>query len=366
MTQLYFSVRIEGEEVNDLVERVVIEESDSEADLATLVFSDSELVLSDVLHEGLDLEVDLGYRDAHTLVFRGMIIGLRADFPATEGPTVQVQAADDLIRLSLVPRTRRWWNTTVSQIVLEIAQSNDLLAGRIEPTADAMVEETHPLQQVAETDLAFLNRLARLYDSKLYIRHEELWDTLNLVSTQTLLDAEPVEQDLVFNTNLYEFAATFDAFATAPAEHLVTTDPLRGERVELPSGDVPGSPEASWTPDLARLARLGDGAARVAALVARSAPKRLRLSEFHRQRPRIVGHAAIPAEGQSRTLGDCARNLGQSGQGQAAGSVALRPRRRVRVVGYGGRWSGDWYLARVSHHVDVVRRSYLTSFTCVR
>jgi hypothetical protein len=46
--------------------------------------------------------------------------------------------------------------------------------------------------------------------------------------------------------------------------------------------------------------------------------------------------------------------------------VWLRPRKRVEVIGYGGRWSGVWYLARVRHELDIQRRRYVSSFVGVR
>jgi hypothetical protein len=104
--------------VTDLLELIAVEENDSRADLATLTFGDRHLVLADILHEGLSVEVDLGRSDAHALIFRGMITGIRAYFPSRGRAQVEVQAVDSLIQLGLKPRTRRWWKTTVSQMVL--------------------------------------------------------------------------------------------------------------------------------------------------------------------------------------------------------------------------------------------------------
>src|SRR5262245_20740645 len=99
MNDVFVSVQVEGEEVGDLLDRLEVEESDSRAGLATLVLGDSYLVLADVLHEGLTVEIDLGWSDAHALIFRGPITGVRATYPSRGKATVEVQAADSLILL---------------------------------------------------------------------------------------------------------------------------------------------------------------------------------------------------------------------------------------------------------------------------
>jgi hypothetical protein len=365
MDEVFLSAKVEGEEVSDLLELVAVEENDSRADLATLTFGDSHLVLSDILHEGLSVEVDLGRSDAHALIFRGMITGIRAYFPSHGRAQVEVQAVDSLIQLGLKPRTRRWWNTTVSQMVRDIALANGFLPGDIAPEEDAIVDEKRPRQQVEETDLAFLHRLAGDYDCKLYIEHGRGPDTLNFIATKKLLEADPIEETLTFNANLEEFSVAFDAFATAAAERLVTTDPLTGNRVEI-GGSLIGPAEAQWVPDPERIARLGEGAARLSSLLARAAAKRVRLSDFWRLPSRDAGASSRPASDRSSIFGDRARRLGQSGKGRAAGSIWLRPRRRVTVEGYGGRWSGAWYLARVRHELEMRQRRYVSSFICTR
>jgi hypothetical protein len=365
MDGLFVSVKVEGEEVGDLLEFLVIEESDSQADLATLTFGDSYQVLSDVLHEGLSVEIDLGREEAHALLFRGAIIGIRAMFPYRGQATVEIQALDSLIQLNYQPRTRRWWNTTVSQIVRDIAIANSLLPGDIEPSEDSLIEESRPRQQVEETDLAFLHRLAQDYDCKLYVEHGSGPDTLNFVSTQSLLDAEPIEETLTANVNLVDFIASYDTFATAPEIRLVATDPETGDRIEI-STDLVSPTDAQWTPDPERIAQTGAGVARLTRLITLAASKRSRLREFWRIPPRMVGAPARSLDDPSGTLGDSSRRLGQSASGQARGSIWLRPRRRVAIEGYGGRWSGDWYLARVRHEMDLRQRNYMSSFVCTR
>ncbi|HEX2571526.1 MAG TPA: contractile injection system protein, VgrG/Pvc8 family [Polyangia bacterium] len=366
MADPFASVTVEGEDVTDLLSFVSVEENDSQADLATLVFADGSLALPDVLHEGLEVEIDLGRQDAHALLFRGPITGVRALFPQRGPAQVEVQAIDSLIQLSLKPVTKRWGNTSVSQVVREVALAEGLVAGTIEVVADTQVDEVRPFQQIEETSLAFLHRLADDYDCKLFVEHEEGGsDTLHFISTESLLAKDPIEDTLAFNDNVIEFSVAFDAFATRGHGRLVTTDPTSGERVEIDEALVQPT-EAQWVPDAARIARAGEGAERLTGLVAKGAAKRARITDFWRLPPRGVGEASRTAADRGRALGDRARRLGQSGWGRAQGSIWLRPRRRVQIQGYGGRWSGPWYMARVRHEQDRARRTYTSSFVCTR
>jgi phage protein D len=366
MSEVYVSIAVEGVEVTSLLEHLVIEENDVKADIATMTFGDSHLILSDVFHEGLAVEIGLGYSDGHALIFRGIITSIRAYFPARGQAHVEVQAMDNLILLSLEPKTYRWSNTTVSQIVGEVAQNYGLVPGTITPTSDSALDETRPRQQVEETDLAFLYRLARDYDCKLYLEHGDVPpDKLSFVSTGSLIEAEPIAEVLSFNQNLVEFYATFDAFATAAEEQLVTTDPASGDKVEIVE-DLVSASELTWVPDPDRIAQMGDSAAFITSLVAKSMAKRAALRDFWRKSARVAGAPARPTSDQSQAYGDRSRRLGQSGRGRARGSIWLRPRSRVSIVGHGGRWSGAWYLAQVRHELDMRRRSYLSAFVCTR
>jgi hypothetical protein len=364
MTALpYCRVSVEGQEITDLVHRCELDESDELADQARLTLGDANLVLSDVLHEGLAIEIDLGRDDEHAIVFRGVVTGVEAHFPSHGSATLDLTAADSLILLSLKAQTKRWWNTTVSQIVSDIAVANGLRPGTIAPVHDEQFDDARPAQQVIETDLAFLQRLARLYDAKLYIDHGEPTDTLNLVATTSLMEAEPIDQMLVFNGNMSDFRVAFDSSATATEQSLVSTDPQTGEVVEL-SERIAESGEASWTPDPGRVA-LGGGD-RLAGLLGQSAAKRAALTDYWRVPARVAAVPARPSSDGSRTFGDRARKLGQRGRGRTTGNIWLRPRKRVRIEGYGGRWSGPWYLAGVRHVLDLDERDFVTSFTCTR
>ncbi|WP_406259086.1 contractile injection system protein, VgrG/Pvc8 family [Streptomyces chartreusis] len=365
MADIHLRVRIAGQDASAMVARVEVEESDLRADLATLTFHDRSLALPDILHEGLSVEIDLGSRTAHARVFRGTVSSVRCAFERLGAARVVVEAADALASLSLVPRTRRWWNTTLSAVVREVALAGGLAPGRVAPGEDPVFDEERPLQQVEETDLALLHRLAEAYDCKVAVDCSGPRDRLDFVATRALLADPPLEQQLVHNLNVLDLETAFDTFATDPRERLVTTDPQTGDRVETGQTSVTAA-DTGWVPDPTRIAALGKGGAWAAAILAAGAPVRARLTDTWRTQGRPAGAASRTASDRSSVFGDRARRFGQTATGRASGNVLFRPRRRVRLSGFGGRWSGDWYLAQVRHEVDVAARSYTTAFTARR
>jgi phage protein D len=369
--RLFLEVKIEGEVVTDLLDSMQVEESDTQTNMATLVFGDSELILSDILHEGQTIEIDLGYASVHGVIFRGIITSLRATFPTDREPQVEVQALENLIQLGFEPKTKQWRNKSISMIVQEIALENGLMAGVIQPSADSLVNEERPCQQIAESDLAFLLRLAEDYDAKISVSHIPV-DTLNFVSTKSLVESPPLPDWLVWGANLEDFTASFDAFAVQGNRQLVTTDPMTASRVTIPADPVLALEEKSalaesqWTPDSFRLIRLGLGAFRLSELMAKSAAKRAQLNDYWQAPARVAGAASRFPSDLGETFGDWSRRLGQSGQGKTNGNILLRPGSNILVQGCGGRWSGTWYLAEVKHQVNMQQHDYICEFTCTR
>ncbi len=365
MSAIFYCTNIQGMDMSDLLTEIKVEESDTQADLATLSFTDSELVLQDILQEGLSIQIDMGRADAHALLFRGVITHVRPSLASEGEPKLEVEAMNSLIKLALQPKTQHWQNTTVSQIVRDIAQNNELRPGRIEPEDDAAISERQPRHQQEETDLAFLFRLAQDYGSRLYIEYEDVADTLNFVATSKLLEDAPLNQPLVFNDNVEDFSASADSFAAVAAPGLVITDPTTGEPDSVETAAAAPA-EGRHTPDANRIARLPEGMARVAKFVAQTAANRERPEEARQSPARMLGNPSRPVTDRSGTYGDRTRTLGHRAEGRTTGNIWLQPRRRVRFEGQGGRWSGVWYVAEVEHQLDIAQRRYTTSFTCTR
>jgi hypothetical protein len=386
MSNLYYCLEVEGENLSDLIAGFRIEESDSQAGMATLTLRDSHLVLSNLLQEGLNVEIELGRREAHAPIFRGMITSIRPTFPSRGEPQLEVEVMDSLIRLGLRPQTRIWQGKTIGEIVGEIARNNHLCPGRIHlgEGRDRQIEADRPLMQIEETDLAFLYRLAQDYDCKLYVDHQISGDKLNFISTRHILESDPIATPLAFNDNLEEFSVTLDVFAIgARPTELITTDLLSADRLPPETAETPvipaaGSPaelasagqlvatHAACVPDVERLARLGQAIERLSRLAIRFRARPTQREEAWPTPARLAGAPSRLSGDDSGTYGDASRIRGQTAQGKATGSIWLHPCQQVRVEGYGGCWSGNWYLTQVEHQLDLEERNYTCSFTCTR
>ena len=362
MSGIYLQALIEGIDWSDRVELAEVEESDFGADITTLRLSDPGAALGQALHEGLTVEISLGRPDRHASLFRGTITGLEVHLPARGLPKVTIRATDGLILLGLEPRTRRWRNATLSQIVAEVASEGHLRPGTIEVRQDPHFDEHRPLTQIDETDLALLYRLGSEHDCQVWLDREDRTDALCFMSTSLLLDASPIEVALRLGENVEEFAIRREISATAPGHRVVSTDPSDGRRVE--GGPLESTSYSPYGP--VDLSRSVQGDERLGQILARSAAARSDPEQFRKRPGRLVGASSRPASDTRGTAGRASRRLGQTAYGRAAGDVLLRPRRRVRVEGLGVSWSGDWYLSRVLHIVDTLTQSYETAFTCTR
>lgn len=363
---VFYEITIEGESVSDFLESFEIQESDSRLNMATLTFGDSNLILSEILQEGLSVEIDLGREDAHGVIFRGEITGVRADIPRQGQPQTIITAMEQALQLGRRSQRRTWNSTTISQLILAIVADggNDLRPGIIDVGEDEEVEQTFPRQQMEQTALEMLYALAREYDARVYVEHTDAGDTLNFVSTRTLIEAEPIEETLAFNRNLLSFTVSADSAAAALQQELFTSDPITGEDITVTQD--PDTGDLSWEASPELLARLGADSERLLPLIAKATFKRSQLETYLSQPANRIGVPARPSTRRASTLGDRARRQGLQAEGQAQGSIWLRPYRRVRIEGCSGRWSGAWYMAEVTHQVDIQRRSYVSRFSCTR
>lgn len=357
----YVDLTIEGVPLSGRVSTVTLEESDSGADQANISLIDGEGVLADVLQEGMEVALDLGSFSLHAQVFRGLLTRLSATY-STAGNRLEIEAHDALIRMNGVPCTRAFRQTDLASIVQQLARCAALQIGRIDILDPPQFSALRPCQQVEETDLAFLNRLAREFDCRMYIDHDG-GDTLHFVSTERLLEADAIESALVLGQNLSELEASVEAFAAGRTLRLVTTDQESGQRIESLQAF---RKRESWTPDVKRLAMVGPESGKLMSLFLKGGERREQALRAWGEVPREVGSPSGKLSDMQQGRGNAARVTGLTARGQADGDILLRPRRCVMVHGCGGRWSGSWYLAKVTHELNLSERDYRCSFVCTR
>ncbi|MGW8784363.1 phage late control D family protein [Streptomyces sp. NPDC055796] len=112
---------------------------------------------------GSALKVALGPPSRQRYVFEGVVSGLELVLGDGEPPLVLVHAEDALMRLRMTRRTRTYHDTTDAGVAEEVAREHGLAAD-----ADAPGPRYDVLQQLNQSDLAFLRERARLVQAELW------------------------------------------------------------------------------------------------------------------------------------------------------------------------------------------------------
>jgi phage protein D len=118
---------------------------------------------------GTDIEVALGADGDQFVVFDGAVSGIEVVLGDSEPPRVVMLAEDRLMRLRMTRRMRTYTDITDAELVRRIAQEHGL---------DADVSADGPrydvLQQVNQSDLAFLRERARLLQTDVWCSERTL------------------------------------------------------------------------------------------------------------------------------------------------------------------------------------------------
>src|SRR5262245_12945527 len=113
-----------------------IEEDEARPAQLVVNLSDPYKVFGHALQEGMDVEVELGWVDDHSLVFRGRIHQVDAGFPSAGVPALTLRAHDNSMRLGLRRRNRPWTDTTLSGVVGSIADEHGFLRSDVRLVGD--------------------------------------------------------------------------------------------------------------------------------------------------------------------------------------------------------------------------------------
>ena len=112
---------------------------------------------------GKAIEVCVGPDSAQRIVFEGVVSAIEAVFDDGEPPRVVLHAEDAFMRLRMTRRMRTYRNITDGAIAQEVAAVHGLQA---EVTVDGPRYDV--VQQVNQSDLAFLRERARLVQAELW------------------------------------------------------------------------------------------------------------------------------------------------------------------------------------------------------
>jgi phage protein D len=350
-----------------------IEEDETRPDLLVVHLSDPYKVFGHALQEGMDVEVELGTADDHSLVFRGRIHQVDASFPPEGVPTLTFRAHDNSMRLGLRRRNRPWSDTSLSGIARSIADDHGFSRKNVRLVGDPSFDG-NGIRQQDETDLAFLHRLADTYGAETYVTARDAGDEFVFLAQREIMTSEPEVTLYHGRCGVPEHLLSFEARADVSEIQLprvfAGVDYDRGEAlesVEAPVEEVGGTDDAFFDENMTAFReREPDRAAQLQELLAAAPAAREQvisdLGEFERV---TVPTFTTAEELRTRRDNQFSTSIhGMRASGATEGNKNLRAQTNVGLEDVGGRFSGLWFLTQVRHVLD--SGGYRTDFECRR
>jgi phage protein D len=296
--------------------------SDTEGGSGFAFEDESELAL------GSNIVIYSGDADTPREIFRGIVTGLEAEFPAEAPPELLVLAEDRLQQARLQRRTKTYTDTSIAEIAEEIAGQLNLT-----PVISGFGDTRSTWVQLNESDLAFLRRLLRRYDGDLQVVTDELH-----VSPRNEVRRGEFELELFGQLLSVRFIA--DLSDQVSEVTVCGWDSARGERISATSTGV----------------NRGPGEGRDGAGILRD-----KLGE----RSEHVGHILVASEDEAQKLADTvfdqhARRF-VCAHGRAEGNAELRVGSHLSLKGVSPRFENTYYVVAARHTYDVAS-GYQTSF----
>jgi phage protein D len=375
---LYYRVYVEGAgagyDLSSDLTSLTVEEASGKADQLTLLVSDPHKVVGHALQKGLEVEVDLGRVDDHSVVFRGMICKVEGDFPPEGVPTFRVLAYDRSAQMGLRKRNRVWTDVTLSNIVDLIAKEyfmvqdiHIVLIG--EPTFSG-----NGIRQQNETDLCFLLRLAAMYGCEMFVLAGDHADELHFEAQYQIMTKEPAATlshgRCGVPNRLISFKATDDVSQIQLPRTYAGLDYATGQPLKTPQTKIQPVKETEasfFDENMAELFKREPAKARQLQDLLGAANA---VQEALRKKLGQVTLETTPGFATQQDLDIKAQNQfstslhGMRGSGTAAGNHRLHAQSTVNIADVGGGFSNTWYLSQVRHILD--GQGYRTEFECQR
>lgn len=352
-----------------------IEEDEAMADVLKIHLSDPFKILSHAFQEGMEVEVDLGTVDDHSLIFRGRIYKVDADFPQEGVPRLVIHAHDNSMKMGLLRRKRAWQDVTLRQILEEIAgdprygfQSTD-----IQLRGDPLFPG-NGLRQQNKTDRDFLIDLAADYGGVMYVDADETGDNFHFLSQYHVMKEIVPEVTLYYGRcdvpgHLLSFDANSDVSNVQLPRVLSGIDYTTGQRTQprpVPIEAV-DQPEDRFRDENLTEFRQREPlkAAQLEALMTAAEA----VQQQVREERGSVDRVAVSTFTTDEELSQRAENqystslLGMEASGATLGNHRLHAQATVEIAD-AGRFSGRWFLSKVQHAVD--DQGYRTKFECRR
>ena len=343
----FLSVKLEGQkgDLAPLVRAVAVEDNDRLVDEARLTVKDPDGNGAALFEHGRRLTVDLGWEEEHAILFEGLVVESKPQAGANGIRSLTVVARDLSHRMSQKPVTEEHPAGPLKTIVERIAARNQWTGAKAKIVCDPnpTLSERNDRTQHAKTDYQFLQELAERYGARGFVEYNDGQSRFYFVSNRTLLEAKALGRlEYCRGMNkLIEFR--YETVAARSARQVVASavDPVSGE-VRTAEGETP-APAAATSPS--------------------APPPAATLAP---------GQPSDPDRARRVTVFDPTRVLGLRGTGRAVGTIVLRAKGKVEIIGLAPWAEGDWYVSKATHTwqdvstSEVRRSSYETRFTATR
>ncbi len=353
----HLGIKLEGADnpLDPLARAVTIEDNDRLVDEARLTFADPDGKGAELIGDGKKLTIELGWDDEFAVLFEGVVVERKPEAGAGGMKTLTVVARDLSHKMSEKPVTVLHEEGTLETIVTKIASQNgwkkESRNANITCDPNPKLTELNDRHQVDKTDYQYLQHLADLYGARAFVEYNDGRSQFYFVSNRTLLEADALGRLEYCRglSKLIEFK--YESVAARCARQLVlsvvdpTTGDLKTAVGDPPPAAGPAAPEGTATPA--------------------SAPTP------------TPGQPSDPDRAKQVVVFDPTRVLGLRGQGRAVGTIFLRAKGKVEIMGIAPWAAGDWYVSKATHTWRDVRTaedlkkggkrsSYETSFTATR
>jgi phage protein D len=350
-----------------------IEEDETRPDLLVVNLADPYKVFGHALQEGMDVEVELGTADDHSLVFRGRIHQVDASFPAEGVPTLTFRGHDNGMRLGLRRRNRPWSDTSLSGLVRSIADEHGFPSTNVRLAGDPEFVG-NGIRQQDETDLAFLHRLADAYGAETYVSARDTGDEFVFLAQREIMTSDPEVTLYHGRCGVADCLLSFEARANVAEIQLprvfAGVDYAGGEAldaVEAPVEEVGDHEDAFFDENMTAFReREPDRAAQLQELLGAAPAAREQVVSDLGEVERVTVPAFTTAEElRTRRENQFSTSIhGMRASGSTGGNKDLRAQTNVGLEDVGGRFSGVWFLSQVRHTLD--SGGFRTDFECRR
>jgi|GEM_PF-3296891 len=385
-------ILLEGSKTSLDVKQVTIHDHESLIDQAIIVFDDPHRIYTEHAKEGQTVKVQLGWSKESSFIFEGIITGVdgystnakkkgsteskkeagtvtkkKTD---TTGRSVTLKALDLSYRMKKsIPKKTIDHTGKLSTIIKKIVAEHKIPIGQISLDKDPEFTKKKPLRQGLVNDWAFIQVMASKYGAMSCVEYNEKKSQFYFISQSQLMKGERKGTLRLCHGvgHLIEFEYQRVAGTAAAKRRVALINRRTGKTVASPP-TKPDKPETPTKPDPAHQDSLdkkgGVGKRNKEAVKLAAAAKQTPAEQ--RPEKTVTGIPADPDLTEQVTHRNPTRVLGMNGKGKAIGTVKLRAKSKIELLGIAAWADGDWYVKEVIHKANRAANTYTSQFVVTR